>query len=163
MSKNLVLNGALEKPIILWNRTKEVALDHSAKIGSSLVSDTAEEAVERADIIWSCFADQTGVVESFDRILQRNLKGKLFLECSTIEAETSNELAEKIYAACGEFVAMPGEDPPELQSLSHLADQFGAFSLWRTGNGKCCASYMSSSGSQRIGAAYFALPEGRVS
>ena len=136
MSKNLVLNGALEKPIILWNRTREVALDHSAKIGFSVVSEVAEEAVERADIIWSCFADQTAVVQSFDAILQRNLKGKLFLECSTIEAETSNELAEKIYVAGGEFVAMPGEDQVEFQSLSRSANRLDVSSVWRTGHGK---------------------------
>lgn len=108
MSKNLVQKGNLEKPLILWNRTASRAESLSARIGHSTVVDTVEEAVSRADIIWSCFMDTEVVRDIFEKILKLDIKGKLFVECSTIKPKDTNELAAQVEAAGGEFVAMPG-------------------------------------------------------
>lgn len=108
MSKNLVKNGNLSKPIIIWNRTASHATSHSEKIGNCIVAKTPPEAVSKSDIIWSCLANQEAVVSIYDEILQSDIRGKLFLECSTITAEATNELAKKVIDAGAEFVAMPG-------------------------------------------------------
>ena len=108
MSKNLVQKGKLEKPLILWNRTSSRAHSLSAKIGHSIVVDTVEDAVRQSDIIWSCFMDTDVVRDIFQKILKCDIKGKLFVECSTINSSFTNELAADIEAAGGEIVAMPG-------------------------------------------------------
>ncbi|KAI9663953.1 MAG: hypothetical protein M1821_007444 [Bathelium mastoideum] len=120
MTKNLILNGKLEHRLILWNRTLQVALDHSARIGHSVVAETVEEAVQGADIIWSCFASQEAVSERFETILQRDVKGKLFVESSTISADATNKLAERVIAAGAEFVAMPVFGEPSMAQRALL-------------------------------------------
>lgn len=108
MSKNLAQKGNLSKPIILWNRTMSRAVSHSSAIGNATVAESLSEAVSKSDIIWSCFSDQKAVISSFDVILNTDVRGKLFLECSTITPEGTNELADRVISAGGEFVAMPG-------------------------------------------------------
>lgn len=108
MTRNLVLKGNLEKPIFLWNRTKDRAAEHSLRIGHSVVVETAEEAVSNSDIIWTCLATQEAVISLFEIIMKKDITGKLFLECSTMTPESTNALAEKVLNAGGEFVAMPG-------------------------------------------------------
>ena len=114
MTKNLVAKGNIEKPLILYNRTRSRADEHSAKIGHSSVAATLEEAVVTSDIIWSCVQDQQAVTECFEKILTYDLHGKLFLECSTISPEVTNGLAKRVLSAGGEFVAMPGLRPQML-------------------------------------------------
>ena len=108
MSKNLVVKGKLEKPLIIWNRTHRRATDHSLRIRHSIPVDTIEEAVTKSDIIWSCLVNQEAVVETFDSILKNDIKGKLFIETSTITPEVTNEISRQVIDAGGEFVAMPG-------------------------------------------------------
>ncbi|MCJ1243552.1 hypothetical protein MMC30_000749 [Trapelia coarctata] len=107
MTRNLVAKGNIEEPLILYNRTRSRAEDHSAKIGHSTVAATLEEAVSKSDIIWSCVQDQEAVIQCFEKILTQDLHGKLFLECSTISPEVTNNLARRVLGARGEFVAMP--------------------------------------------------------
>ncbi|KAM3069218.1 hypothetical protein ACMFMG_010735 [Clarireedia jacksonii] len=122
MSKNLAKNGNLSKPLILWNRTHSKAIAHSETIGHSIAVPEICDAVSGADIIWSCFSGQTAVLESFEKILKSNidLKGKLFLECSTITPEATNELAKRIISAGGEFVAMPVFGEPSMAAAAIL-------------------------------------------
>jgi len=108
MTRNLVAKGNLEEPLILYNRTRSRADEHSSQIGHSTVAATLEEAVSKSDIIWSCLQNQEAVMECFEKILPQNLNGKLFLECSTISPDVVNSLAKRILNAGAEFVAMPG-------------------------------------------------------
>ena len=108
MTKNLVLNGKLEKPIILWNRTEARTVEHQAAIRHAVAAKSIESAVSRSDYVWSCFSGQEAVIQSFDEILRHDVHGKLFIECSTITPEATNELARKVIEAGAEFVAMPG-------------------------------------------------------
>ena len=110
MTTNLVNKGKLENPIILWNRTHHRAADLSAEIGHSRAVHTIEEAIEPSDIIWTCLADQEAVLEAFDIILKGDIRGKLFLECSTMTPPVTNDLAKRVIDAGAEFVAMPGEN-----------------------------------------------------
>lgn len=84
MSKNLVLNGNLEKSLILWNRAASRATSLSERIGHSIIAETLEDALSRSDIIFSCLTDEQGVLETFDAALKIEVKGKLFVECSTV-------------------------------------------------------------------------------
>lgn len=107
-----MLNGRLEKPLILWNRTASRAHEHSAQIGNSIVAETIGGALLESDMVWSCLADQEAVLEVFEVIFNHNIAGKLFVECSTITTEATNALAKRVIGAGGEFVAMPGMNCP---------------------------------------------------
>lgn len=117
MATNLVKKGNLEKPIILWNRSYNRAADLSAEIGHSEAVHSIEEAVAPSNIIWSCLSDQEAVLETFDLILKGDVRGKLFLECSTITPPVTNTLAKRVIDAGAEFVAMPGKKIDRRQSL----------------------------------------------
>lgn len=108
MSKNLVLKGNLEKPLILWNRTASRATSLSERIGHSSVAETVEDAVSRSDIIFSCFADEQGVFETFDAALKIEVKGKLFVECSTVRPENIDKINKNVRDAGADLIAMPG-------------------------------------------------------
>ena len=108
MSKNLVLKGNLEKPLLLWNRTASRATSLCERIGHSTVVETVEDAVSRSDIIFSCFSDERGVNETFDRALKVEVKGKLFVECSTVRPENVDKMNKKVLDAGADFIAMPG-------------------------------------------------------
>jgi 3-hydroxyisobutyrate dehydrogenase-like beta-hydroxyacid dehydrogenase len=113
MSKNLVEKGNLDKPVTLWNRTYKVASDWAAKIGSGAnAEEVIEKAVEDAHIVWSCLATQDAVLVCFDKILKTDVKGKLFVESSTVTPEASNKLAERVRDAGAEFISMPGKQYP---------------------------------------------------
>lgn len=111
MTRNLVAKGNLDEPLILYNRTRSRADEHSSQIGHSVVAATLEEAVSKSDIIWSCLQNQEAVMECFEKILLQDLQGKLFLECSTISPDVANRLAKRVLSAGAEFVAMPGLFP----------------------------------------------------
>ena len=108
MTKNIVGKANLENPLILWNRTQQRAQEHSSNIGHSLVAATVEEAVTKADIIWSCLQDQEAVTEIFEEILKMDIRGKLFIESSTVVPNVTNRIAKEVEKAGAEFVAMPG-------------------------------------------------------
>ncbi len=108
MSKNLVLKGNLEKPLILWNRTASRATSLSERIGHSIVAETVEDAISRSDIIFSCLTDEQGVLETFDAALKIEVKGKLFVECSTVRPENIDKINKEVVAAGADLIAMPG-------------------------------------------------------
>lgn len=109
MAKNLVLKGNLENPLILHNRTLSRTKSVSERIGHSIVAETVTDAVTPSDIIFSCLVDSDAVNETFSTILKGDMTGKLFVECSTISPELTDELALKLHEAGAEFVAMPGK------------------------------------------------------
>lgn len=98
----------MEKPIILYNRTQSKAEEQSERIGHSIVAQSLAEVISKSDIIWSCLQNETAVAETFEQILSLNVKGKLFLESSTIVPEHVDALAKRCIAAGAEYVSMPG-------------------------------------------------------
>lgn len=108
ITKNLVLYGKLDKSLTIYNRTQSHAEEHSAIIGNSQVAETIEQAVSGSDITWSCLQDERAVEATFESILKTGIKGKLFVESSSITPEKMNSIARKVLSAGGEFVAMPG-------------------------------------------------------
>lgn len=110
MVTNLALKGNLEKPLLIYNRTQKRADDLSAKIGGGktvVVSDPLD-GLERSDIIFTMLSNDKAVEENIDAFLSSgSVKGKLFIECSTIHPDTTERLAKKVTEAGAEFIASP--------------------------------------------------------
>ncbi|KAG8627980.1 hypothetical protein KVT40_003853 [Elsinoe batatas] len=109
MVKNLVEKGPQDKPVIIYNRTTARAekLASSLPSGKTKVASSIAEAVEPADIIFTCVGDDKAVEETIDAALKAGGKGKLFVDCSTIHPDTTDKLAKTITDAGAEFVACP--------------------------------------------------------
>ena len=111
MCKNLVEKGNLQdKPLIIFNRTVKRATDLQAKLpeGKAVVAQTLEEAVSKSDIIFICLGDDAAVKETLSSI-ENHMKGKLFVDCSTVHPETTTMLSKAIEGQGGDFVACPGK------------------------------------------------------
>lgn len=111
MCKNLAEKGNLDKPLILYNRTKKRADDLSSQLGTdkTKVVDTIKDAVSSADIIIMCLGNDASVNSTIDTILENDVTGKLIVDSSTIHPDTSNALEKRITEKGAEFVAMPGQ------------------------------------------------------
>ncbi|MCJ1313934.1 hypothetical protein MMC25_007614 [Agyrium rufum] len=121
MTKNIVAKAGLDKPLSIWNRTQARADEHEQNLGSAVrVCSSVKEAVEAAEIVWSCLQDQEAVLETFDEILADDVRGKLFLDSSTILPEVTEEIAERVLQAGAEFVAMPVFGEPGLAEKGGL-------------------------------------------
>ncbi|MCJ1432479.1 hypothetical protein MMC27_001836 [Xylographa pallens] len=120
MTKNLVSKTILRRPLLLWNRTYETAVDHSTAIGHSEAIRTIEEAVARSDVIWSCLSNQEAVFEAFEHALKADVMGKLFVESSTLTPAATNELGQMTIHAGAEFVAMPVFGEPSMADAGIL-------------------------------------------
>lgn len=108
MCGNLVKKGNLSSPLVLYNRTESKAKDLAEKLGNCQVSASIDDAVANADIIFSCLTDDNAVMDAFHQILQQDVKGKLFVSCSTTQPETADRLAEMVEANDAGMVTMPG-------------------------------------------------------
>ncbi|OCL11271.1 hypothetical protein AOQ84DRAFT_386947 [Glonium stellatum] len=122
MCKNLVEKGKLDKPLIIHNRTKKRADDLAEKLGAgkTKVAGTIEDVVASSDIIFICLGDDKAVNATIDTALQQDVKGKLFVDCSTVHPETSNALAKRIGEKGAEFVAMPVFGAPAMADAGSL-------------------------------------------
>ncbi|KAI2635198.1 NAD binding domain of 6-phosphogluconate dehydrogenase-domain-containing protein [Xylaria nigripes] len=109
MCKNLVEKGGLDKPLILFNRTKKRAENLAATLpaGKTEVVDSIEEGVRKADIIFTIVSNDAAVKETISTILRCDVKGKLIVECSTIHPDTTKGVAHDVLAKGAEFVASP--------------------------------------------------------
>ncbi|KAI9741707.1 MAG: hypothetical protein M1834_000092 [Cirrosporium novae-zelandiae] len=107
MCKNLVEKAKLSDPLILYNRTTKHATDLSSKIGHSIVANSIEEAVSKADIIFICLSNDDAVITTIETALKGDVKGKLFVDASTIHPKSTTQITKAIEAQGGTFVAMP--------------------------------------------------------
>jgi 3-hydroxyisobutyrate dehydrogenase-like beta-hydroxyacid dehydrogenase len=109
MCKNLVTRGQLDVPLIIFNRTtkRSVELCGSLPSGKSVVASSIDEAVSKSDIIFTCVGDDAAITKTIDTALKSNVKGKLFVDCSTVHPDTTEGLAQKITAAGAEFGTSP--------------------------------------------------------
>ena len=120
MCKNLVEKGALEKPLILYNRTIQRAEDLSHKIGRSTVARSIEDAVTKSDIIFICLGDDGAIKHTTDAILTNDVKGKLFVDCSTVHPETTVAEAKAYKEVGAHFVACPVLGAPAMAEAGQL-------------------------------------------
>jgi 3-hydroxyisobutyrate dehydrogenase-like beta-hydroxyacid dehydrogenase len=122
MCKNLVEKGNLDKPLIIFNRTQKRATDLSKSLpsGKSTVASSIGEAVSKADIIFTCVGDDAAINDTIGAALRNSTKGKLFVDCSTVHPETTEELAKNITDAGAEFVACPVFGAPAMADNGQL-------------------------------------------
>jgi 3-hydroxyisobutyrate dehydrogenase-like beta-hydroxyacid dehydrogenase len=121
MVTNIVTKCNLSSSFIVYNRTKKRGDDLNAKLSSALsVVSTISEAVTPADIIFSCISDDTSVNITFKEILKHDVKGKLFVECSTIHPKTASALTDAVLAKGARFIAMPVFGAPAMAEAGDL-------------------------------------------
>ncbi|KAK0118236.1 hypothetical protein ONS95_012539 [Cadophora gregata] len=122
MCKNLVEKGPLDKPLIIFNRTEKRATDLSKSLpsGKSTVSSSIEDLVSKSDIVFTCVGDDAAINSTIDTAVKAGVKGKLFVDCSTVHPETSEGLAKKVTEAGGEFVACPVFGAPAMADNGQL-------------------------------------------
>lgn len=108
--QNLVEKGNLDKPLIIYNRTKKRSDELADKLGhdKAKVVETIQEVAKTSDVIMMCLGDDAAVNSAVDTILQEDVKGKLIVDCSTVHPETTNALEKRITDKGAEFVGMPG-------------------------------------------------------
>ena len=110
MCKNLVEKGNLEKSLIIFNRTQKRATALYSKLppGKSTVAPSLEDAVSKADVVFTCLGDDAAMTDTIAAALNVDVKGKLFVDCSTVHPDTTNMLAKSIQEHGADFVACPG-------------------------------------------------------
>ncbi|KAM0438869.1 hypothetical protein ACHAPT_001630 [Fusarium lateritium] len=122
ISKNIVEKGNLDGPLLLYNRSTQRTIEHSNSLpaGKSKVLTSLTEGVSQADIIFSCVANDEAVQETYKTLLEGDVKGKLFIESSTIHPDTTEALAKDVLAKGGEFVAAPIFGTPVMADSGNL-------------------------------------------
>ncbi|PYH88928.1 6-phosphogluconate dehydrogenase-like protein [Aspergillus ellipticus CBS 707.79] len=107
ITENLLRYGDIAKPLVLYNRTTEKAHEQSLRLGDCDLAESIPAAVAAADIIWLCLQDQAAVTETFDLIFPLDIRGKLFVDSSTVTPAKTNAIAQRVCEAGAEFVAAP--------------------------------------------------------
>ncbi|TWU75570.1 hypothetical protein ED733_006381 [Metarhizium rileyi] len=122
MCKNIVAKGKLSSPLLLYNRSSKKAVDLAAKLpaGRAEVIASLKQAISKADIIFTCVADDDAVQHVFSVMLQTSVSGKLFIDCSTIHPDTTKSIAKDVTDAGGEFVAAPVFGAPAMADTGQL-------------------------------------------
>jgi len=122
MSKNLAEKGNLDEPLILYNRSRQRASELSQKLppGKTEVADSVEDGVSKADIVFICLANDAAVKDTIAAALRTNVKGKLFVDCSTIHPDSTAEVANDVLAQGAEFVAAPVFGAPAMADAGQL-------------------------------------------
>ena len=93
--------AGLGHDIMVWNRNADKARATGLKI-----ANTPAELAAACEMIVSILADATAVDSVYAQMLPA-MKGKLFIEMSTVRPEVSKALAAKVRAAGGAFVECP--------------------------------------------------------
>ncbi|MBM3513513.1 MAG: NAD(P)-dependent oxidoreductase [Alphaproteobacteria bacterium] len=94
-----------EHKLTVWNRTSAKA--DALKARGAVVAATPADLVRASDIVVSMLSDDASVIALFDGFLAADVKGKLFIEMSTLKPETVKALAVRIEAKGGRFVDSP--------------------------------------------------------
>ncbi|MGJ1228672.1 NAD(P)-dependent oxidoreductase [Sphingobacterium siyangense] len=136
MAKNLEKAGS---PLSVYNRNKAKAAGFEEQ---SIISEDIGELVDHSDIIFSMLTNDEAVSEVYEKILQREIKGKLFVDMSTISRERCISIATKLKekgaafmdapvagstkpATEGTLIIMVGGDPEDLHRAQPYLEQMG--------------------------------------
>ncbi|KAI1377544.1 6-phosphogluconate dehydrogenase 2 [Hypoxylon crocopeplum] len=122
MVKNLVEKGNLDKPVIIYNRTRKRSEDLAAKLpeGKTEIVDSVEDGLKKADIIFTIVSNDAAVHAVYDGLLKGDVAGKLFVECSTIHPDTTEQIAKLVTDKGAEFVASPVFGAPAAAEAGQL-------------------------------------------
>src|SRR3982074_1611372 len=95
--------AGLGHEVKVWNRTAEKA--------RGLGLDVADSATRLGDVSEACISiltDAAAVESVYGHLLAGDVKGKLFIEMSTVRPETERRLADRVRAKGAAFVECPG-------------------------------------------------------
>lgn len=112
MCSNLVQKGSLGKPLLVYNRTQKRSDDFVTQVGAAYAkaSNSLREGVSSSDIIFSCLGSDSAVTNVYETIInESDIRGKLFVECSTISPELVDKVAELVAEHGAELVSSPGK------------------------------------------------------
>jgi 3-hydroxyisobutyrate dehydrogenase-like beta-hydroxyacid dehydrogenase len=84
------------------------------------VASSIEEVVSKADIIFTCLSDDAAVKSTVETALTGDVKGKVFVDCSTVHPDTTSTLAKRIEAQGANFVACPVFGAPTMAHSGQL-------------------------------------------
>ncbi|KAF7587033.1 hypothetical protein BBP40_007829 [Aspergillus hancockii] len=85
--QNLAAKGSLAAPLIIYNQTAARAHDFLSKNPNTVAATTVQEAVTKADIIFTCVGDDAAIKDLINgSIATGNVTNKLFVDCSTFVA-----------------------------------------------------------------------------
>ena len=105
IAERLLLQG---HAVTVWNRTQTKA-QALARHGAS-VADTPAQLATSADIILSILTDATAITATYDGpagLLAADVKGKLFVEMSTVRPATQQALAARVRARGAAMIDCP--------------------------------------------------------
>ncbi|KAL8830616.1 MAG: hypothetical protein Q9170_005657 [Blastenia crenularia] len=125
MCKNLAEKGQLSHPLIIFNRTLQRAKDlqSALPLNKFTIANTIADAVCNSDIIFTCLGDDAAIKETVETICSEtnnNIKGKLFVDCSTVHPDTTNAIAKTFSSHGAEFVACPVFGAPAMADAGQL-------------------------------------------
>src|SRR5436853_1480616 len=86
----------------VWNRTAD-----KARARGLDVADSATRLAEVSETLISILTDAAALESVYGQLLAGDVKGKLFIEMSTVRPETEKRLAEKVKAKGAAFVECP--------------------------------------------------------
>ncbi|KAJ5599236.1 hypothetical protein N7450_000303 [Penicillium hetheringtonii] len=123
MSTNIAQKGP-QSSLILFNRTTSRATSHAETLnGRATVASSVAEAVQNADVIFTCVGDDPAIDAITNAILSdqsTDLSTKTFVDCSTVHPDTSRH-TEAAYTARGaSFVACPVFGAPNMADAGQL-------------------------------------------
>lgn len=119
MSRNLVEKGSLSGPLLIHNRTPARAKEFSDSL-QTVVVESISNGIAQADIIFTCVSNDEAVQELYGTMLNGDMKGKLFIECSTIHPDTTEAVATLTLAHGAEFIAAPVFGAPAMAEAGQL-------------------------------------------
>eukprot|EP00933_Yihiella_yeosuensis_P049313 TRINITY_DN4608_c1_g3_i2.p1 TRINITY_DN4608_c1_g3~~TRINITY_DN4608_c1_g3_i2.p1 ORF type:complete len:302 (+),score=82.12 TRINITY_DN4608_c1_g3_i2:156-1061(+) len=104
--------------VTVWNRTRAKCSDLEAK--GAKVASSPKEVIENCDFTFACTSDPESaraVVFGENGVLAGVKSGSRFIDMSTVDEETSKEIAAAITAKGGRFIEAPvsGSKGPALQ------------------------------------------------
>jgi len=94
--------AGLGHEVKVWNRTA----DKARGLGLE-VADSATRLADVSETLISILTDAAAVESVYGQLLAGDVKGKLFIEMSTVRPETERRLAEKVRAKGAAFVECP--------------------------------------------------------
>ena len=94
--------AGLGHEVTVWNRTA----DRARKLGLS-VAGTPEALAAASDTVISILTDAAAIESVYSLLLSGNVKGKLFIEMSTVRPDVQRILNKKIHSAGASLVECP--------------------------------------------------------
>lgn len=121
MCKNLIQKGSLSTPLLVHNRTLSRAETLTKDLGHSTVSPSIADVVSKSDFIFICLGDDKAVQDAVNTAVQSgDVKGKLFVDCSTIHPDTTSMISKAVEAQGADFVACPVFGAPNMADAGQL-------------------------------------------